>query len=282
MALSNENVGRVDERSELKPPRKYDGRANVVHMAKYYIAENRLNHPRRCQAKFKRNPDRKCWQFAARGERYCKFHGGHIIKARRRNNGGSNVRVDHLPRFYAKKLSGTLAEFVRESLNAPAAEQLDILEELALFRAHAAEVVSEYNMAVAIYNMLPPGTPAELVDKAKQTMFACGALMQHALERVAELTLTASKVRANQAGSVSIHDIVDVSNQWVRILYENTDEETARRIERAVKNVVRVAASKQEGTTLMPGQIEDTVRAMDNSIPRMPQPSTNGNGNGKH
>lgn len=225
-------------------------------------------------------------RWAVKGSQYCWRHGGAGEIARWRNNGGSKVRVDHLPRFYSKQLTGTLAEFVREALDCPAVEQLDLLQELALFRAHAAEAVAQYNKARAIWDVLPAHTPQHLVDQSAQAVWNAGALMQDILERVADLTLTASKVRANEAGSVSIHNIVDVSNQFVRIIYEYADEETARKIERAVKNVVRVAATKQEGTTLTPDQINQTVRAMDATIPRGPQPATNGNnganGNGKH
>lgn len=258
----------------------YCNNGDPSRLAAYWSREARAKHPSRCQAVFKGQPDKICCRWALKGSRYCARHGGKLERTHRANNGGSNVRVNHLPRFYSKQLTGTLAEFVRESLDSPAVEQLDLLQELALFRAHAAQAVAQYNMVRAIYDMLPVGTPKELIEQAKQAVWNAGAVMQDMLERVADLTLTASKVRANEAGSVSIHNIVDVSNQFVRIIYEMADEETARRIEHAVKNVVRVAATKQEGTTLTPDQIAQTVRAMDATIPRTP--ATNGNGNGKH
>lgn len=237
--------------------------------AKEHVKAARLNHPNRCQADLsKSRPEEPiCYRMALRGSQYCYFHGGH------KGNAGTNTV--HLPMFYSKVLTGTLFEYVQQGLDKPVVEQLQVMEELLLYKTTLLPAVALYNAAFNSGN-------AEAIANAT-------VLIRDGVAGLADLVHTVSKIRANEKGSISIHNLVEITNQLVRIIYDTAPDDVAREIERKVRDKVKIAYSQSEGTTITPDQVDDTILAMDATIARKPVElhatnASNGRngGNGKH
>jgi len=193
--------------------------------------------PYRCQAK--RRCGEQCKRWALKESSYCQFHGG---------RGNSRTRTDHLPAFYAKRLTKTLQAAIEEQLEQAPHEQLQLFEELALMRVYARDAVILYNAAV---------------DKGSEELrLSAGALMAQVLGDVAKMCQSASNVSLAGKDKVSIHNIEYVVGQIVRILYQTLDDEDAQRVEERIRSDLKVY--DQTGTTITPDQ---DVLAMDATVP---------------
>lgn len=176
--------------------------------------------------------------------KYCKFHGGRVRKAR------GEVRIDRLPKFYRNVLSKTLKEFVNDSLGAAPEEQLNLFEELAVFRGLACDVIKLHSKAEEGGNFETKAKAAEL--------------MKQALKEVVSVCESAARVSAIGKDKISVHDIQYMVNQIVRVAYATLSEEDARRFERSMKRDVKLPIRDESGTVLTPDM---DVSEMDATIP---------------
>jgi len=157
-----------------------------------------------------------------------------------------------LPRFYSKKLSGTLQQVVEEALEAAPAEQLELLEELAIMRTTTLDVLKLYEAAL---------------ESGKQEMIvSAGLVVREAMKDVQAMTSAAFDMEQKRRDKVSAHNIVYVVHQIVRISAEvfGEDLDKAERFRRLCLEKLRVDDGKQ-GTTITPDQ---DVIDMDSTIPR--------------
>lgn len=203
-------------------------------------------HPRQC--KYMRAGLVRCGKWAVKKSDYCATHGGQ----REANSPDKIVRVGHLPRFYSNKLKGTLRDVVEEALNAPVAEQISVLEELAVSRASASMVVDMLQQAIDQRN--------------GEAMVKAGLLVRETMEKVARLADIAARIES--AGpQVGVHTMHLIVNQIVRIAYEVFGEQQslAEEFERKVRSDVKLPSfGEVEGTSITPDQ---DVQEMDASIP---------------
>jgi len=205
-------------------------------------------HPRQCQ--YMRAGIIRCGKWAVKGSDYCATHGGKCEA----NSPDRIVRVGHLPTFYSDKLKGTLKAAVEGALQAPVAEQLSVLEELAVSRATAGLVVDMFQQAVDKNN-------GEAMQKA-------GFLVRETMEKIARLADIAARIQAS-GPNISVHTIHLIVNQIVRIAYEvfADDQPRAELFERMVRENVRLPSfGEAEGTSITPDQ---DVMEMDATIPRL-------------
>jgi len=207
---------------------------------------NSEDHPRRCQAKFKRKPGKICRNFALRDSRFCKFHGGARDRAL-----GRGVRVNHLPRFYQNVLTKTVAQLVEDQLGASPNEQLQIYEELALMRVAASQAVRLYGAALELGK-------DDIINNAS-------VLMRDALESVVDTCETAAKIEASAKDKFSIHSLQQVVNQIVRLAHEvfGDDQSKVEMFERLMRTKIKMPVG-ESGTTLTPDQ---DVTEMDDTVP---------------
>lgn len=157
-----------------------------------------------------------------------------------------------MPRFYGTALRGTLDKFVEECLDRPPHEQVSLHEELALARHSALNAISLYSTAVE------GGARGEALLTA--TM-----LMRESLSYVAEICEKCARVESASRDKVSGMQVSYVVNQVVRIAYESLDRDSAERLERGIRERVKIQSMGLDGTTLTPDQ---DVAAMDATVPR--------------
>jgi len=201
------------------------------------------DHPRRCKAL--RHDRSQCERYALKDSNYCSFHGGRRADKHR-------VRIDHLPKFYSKRLGPTLTARLEELTGAAPSEQLSLLEELSLMRVLAGDTVALYDAAVGTEK-------TELVANA-------GMLLRDALRQVADMCEKAARVDALAKDKISIHHLSFVVNQIVRIAAEVFGDDTTRaaQFEQLIRERVRLP-SIQQGTLLTP---DADVVDMDSTIPK--------------
>lgn len=203
-----------------------------------------MDHPRRCQARTKK----PCRMYACRDSRFCPRHGG------KKNSYRDGVRVAHLAKFYSRHLTGTLKDYVESVLGESPESQLNLFEELAIFRHTTCEAIKLYDLAQAS-------------DKP-ETRMAAAVMVREQLAEVGELAERAARVEAAMRDKVSVHNLQYLVNQLTRIMHDVCEKHDRRDIaeefERLVSDRVKVAGTVQ-GTTLTPSQ---DVREMDDLIPR--------------
>lgn len=195
----------------------------------------------------------RCGKWAVKRERYCATH------LYLENDGPDQiVRIGGLPVFYSSRLKGTLKDAVQQALDRPVHEQLSVLEELALVRASAADVVEEYCSAV------------EANDQRR--ILQTGLLLRDTMQKVANLAESATRI-AMSGNDVSVHTLHVIVNQIVRVAYEafKDNEDKAREFERLIFTQVKLPSlsGDVQGTSVTPDQ---DVAAMDAAVPYCPMP----------
>ena len=191
------------------------------------------------------------WKLA--GSDYCGWHGG-------RNNGRSVVRTHRLPRFYSRRLTRTLSEAVEAALAEAPDQQLQLLEELALFRTVAADSVGVYSAAVEALEQADDERAKKLRPFVDQT----AAIMRDNLLTVVSVCESAAKVHAIGKDKISVHNIRHVIDQVVRCAYDAFDgDDRVREFETMIREHVLI--DDQRGTSRTPDQ---DVAEMDGSVPR--------------
>lgn len=139
-----------------------------------------------------------------------------------------------MPLFYSKKLKSTLAQAVEESLNSPVVEQLSLLEELALMRGFANEVIVLADAAMFAN------------AKAKDTAILMAI---DVLKQVAAMAETAARVDRISKDKVSVHDLNAFVQQLVKIAFDSMPEKYARRFEKRIKEI------------MMPNTVDDSSKS---------------------
>jgi len=216
-----------------------------------------------CQARFKLRSEKRCHRaslVASRheGKGYCARHGG------TRSQPQYAVRNHHLPAFYSRVLTDTLAEAVKAQTDAAHLEQLDLLQELAIVRYTAGD-------AARVYGVTEQAYLAE-EDAAKKlalhrTLLQAGQVVRDVLSDVAKLVVAATNVQVLGQTKIDVVTLNAVVGQIVRIAHDTFgDDPRAVEFERACGQL-RVAA--QQGTESNP---DEDVGAMDDSVPRAPEP----------
>ena len=210
--------------------------------------------PRQCTY-IRRRFGARCRHFAMRGKTKCPQHGGH-----REGTANDRVRLYHLPRFYRSVLSKTLSAFVAECLDQSPHEQLTLLEELAVARGMACQVLALHTAAES----MPEETPEQRAAKQGATT-ASAMLTRDWLTWVAEMTERATRVAATARDKVSATDVQGVLNQVVRIAYDVFgNDPKAQQLEQALRDEIRVIESAA-GTSITP---DADALAMDASVPK--------------
>lgn len=194
-----------------------------------------------------RRNGKRCRKYKLRGSRTCEFHGGRTAQK-------NPVRVHHLPRFYSKVLTKTLADFVAECADIDPTERLGLMEELDLMRHAAMLPISLYNQAV---------------ENGKHAVIEIAASgMKQALNDLANMAERIVRMDAARKDKISVHTIEYVVNQIVRIMYEKLDEDEAKEIEATIRSKVKLPKSGVDGTSITPDQ---DALDMDDTIPKEPE-----------
>jgi hypothetical protein len=206
-------------------------------------------HPRQCQAKLRKKNGKKCNRWAMTGARFCHLHGG-------RRSANNNVRIGHLPMWYSKHLSKTIAEAIEESLAVDPSEQLSLYEELAIMRHTATTAVTLYSKAHEVQDP----------KKRDEAIAAAGALLQEAMRSVASMCEAAGRVESNKKDKFSIHNLHYVVNRIVQISHKvfHDQPDKAKEFERLIRSEVKLA-DDVSGTSITPDQ---DVIDMDMTIPK--------------
>jgi len=207
----------------------------------YYLAKGTI-HPRACKAKRRRDGE-PCCKWAVPGRNYCKFHGGHV--------GGKGPRVNRLPVFYAKRLSGTLKQVIETSLDAPVSEQCSVLEELAVMRETAMQVMLLFDVA--------------LTSGKEKLILNASMLVRDALKEIVATAKVAQDIENAASDKLSVHALGHVVNQIVKLAYEafKDDLPKARVFEKLIHEKL-VMPVEQVGTNLTPDQ---DALDMDSTVP---------------
>ncbi len=202
-----------------------------------------LDSERRCRAT--RRDGLPCMKWARRGRSYCVSHGGNKKK-------GQGPRLDRLPIVYAKLLPQTLAKVVETQLDAPVAEQLSALEELAVIKATARDVVALYGAAVE--------------SEDKDAVTSAGILVRDILSSVISCAEAAARIEATAKDKLSVFAVHHLINQVVKIAYRafQHDLPGAKVFEKLIRDEL-VIPTEQNGTLITP---DEDVVAMDATVPK--------------
>lgn len=148
----------------------------------------------RCAAYPKHKNGERCKLWRMRGSKYCNFHGGR--RRKRVNNSVTN--------FYSHKLSDTLNAAIQKQLDAPASEQLSLLQELALMRQSALTAVVIYDKTSEIDDVAIKAKAAELMAGAlKNVQSVCESAARVAMMNKAGLDALALRDFVNQVVRVA-------------------------------------------------------------------------------
>lgn len=198
---------------------------------------------------------RRCRRYALRGGRFCQKHNKGVGKLK------NVVRNNHLPIFYRKNMTKTLAQAVEEQLAVSPQEQLNLYEELALMRDACGQAVGLYSKARELADAEPDNM------KAQNMVLESSLLMRDYLKEVVSICESAHRIEASAKDKVSVHQLHFFVAQLVQQIYKGVGEDitTARHIEHLIRtNLALPAAQGSTGTTISPDM---DVRAMDETIP---------------
>lgn len=176
-----------------------------------------------------------------------------------------------MPRYYRRSLGPTLRVAVEEALAVPAAEQVELNEELALMREAASEAVKTFSDAVEVVRVAEATGRPEYIEPAREALRGASHLVMGSLERVGDYSLKLARVEALSKDNITIHTVYSVLSQVTRIFYVVCGEENealAREVERRIRDEVNVPGiASNDGTDITPG---DDIKAMDSTVPREP------------
>lgn len=195
--------------------------------------------------------------------------------------------------FYTKKVLGTtLQEAIEANLNAPVADQMSLLEELAIVREIASENVGFYANAISNIERINKAILVETSETEKEKKQAELQIWQGmklklgeeaiaALSKVSDFCSRAAHIDSLQRDKFSIHAINSVINQLCHICRSVFDlngvHHLAVEFERQVREKLVIPAAVTSasvavnnaannvalGTTLTPDKIDETVKLMD-------------------
>jgi hypothetical protein len=156
-----------------------------------------------------------------------------------------------LPRFYSKYLKATLQEAVEECLTQSPHDQVSVFEELALMRLTVEDAI-------------------KLWDKSREssalaTRMEAGMILRDQLKEVSALADQANRIMLAGKDQYSVHTLVHVVNQLVRIAYDvfADHRDLAEEFERQIRERVKLPTEGQ-GTASTPDM---DVADMDNTVP---------------
>ena len=179
--------------------------------------------------------------------------------------------LQDVPRYYRRSLGPTLKAAVEEALAVPAAEQVELNEELALMREAASEAVKTFSDAVEFVRVAEATGRPEYIEPAREALQGASHLVMGSLERVGDYSLKLARVEALSKDNITIHTVYSVLSQVTRIFYVVCGEENealAREVERRIRDEVNVPGiASNDGTDITPG---DDIKAMDSTVPREP------------
>ena len=230
------------------------------------------DHPRRCQHIYVTGVriGRRCKRWALKGATKCpRHHGRQEQRSITKHHGiaypkrqfGKGIHV-----FYAKVLGKTLQDKLKEIVESPNHEQMNLREEIALAKISAADTVQLYDGVCALYETAPPEKRATLGEAKLQT----GAVMRSVLGDVVDMCDKVTRVELAMKDKVTVQNIVIIVNQITKIAFDvfGVDNiEACYEFERRIKDQVRLPSDGPEGTTITPDQ---DVLEMDDTIPARP------------
>lgn len=221
---------------------------------------------------------RRCPKKAKHGSRWCDTCGKrrHISTVRQntggeRIGGGRKKPIGSLPVAYRRVLSQSLRSAIEAEMNESPAEQLSLLEELALVRHSTQRAVLLYDAAYG----LPDNN-----DERSQLLDTAGTLMRSALSEVAAMCRQAAQVDSLAKDKLSLAQVGVIIDQIVRCayevfgappvdangtVYEPVPNELIEQFALAVRERVRLpTVNAAHGTSITPDQ---DVTDMDATIP---------------
>lgn len=230
------------------------------------------DHPRRCQhlRTYGAYIGTRCKKWALKGATRCARHGG-----RTQQRFGGKISTPKfvaqgtkgLPVFYGKVLGKTLHDKLKELVEAPNHEQLNMREEVHLAKISAADMVQLYDGVSTLLESCPDDNQRKKLAEAK---LVTGAQMRAVLGDVIDMCDKVVRIEAGLHDKVTIQNIVIIVNQISRLAYEVFGEEHMDKcleFERRIKAEVRLPSEGPEGTTITPDQ---DVLEMDDTIPALP------------
>lgn len=225
------------------------------------------DHPRCCKATAL-NTGLQCRTPAMRDSDFCRIHQFRV---------SSKNGYVRLPRRY-KIISKTLQQRLEE-LEEDSASQLELREELNLYRASADDAILMYQTAIEIREAAETKLEAAEQNErdgllaAKQAadtlVERAASVMRSVLREVRECALDAAKIETMAKGNFTVSSVRSIVTQISRIMYEVCGEdnlEIAEEFDRRLNEKVKISDSV-EGTMITPDQ---DVLEMDSMVPASP------------
>lgn len=243
-------------------------------------------------------------QLQAAYREYCshpRYHNKYLIRNHYYcDNVEQHPLLENLMAFYKRVLCSTLMQAVEDNLAAPVANQLSLLEELAITREIACEPLAEYSYVREKIELLQgqlnnSDLSLDVVEKLQKALDVALKLRDvnadkaiAALSTVKEFCEKAARIDAMSRDKFSVHTLHSVVAQVTRIisdeLHENKLDHIAVSIEEKIKEKLVIPLPEasnvsnngnnnfgQLGTNLTPEMITDTVKLMDDMIPSGPE-----------
>lgn len=179
---------------------------------------------------------------------------------------------------YGRLLSGVVKRQVEELLDDGPAQQVSILEELALLRTHVARSVRMYSVATNAMHEEEAKSDderdQERLEKLRTAVEASGELMATQLERVAKMANTAAGIEQGQRGLITPTTILVLMQGMLRQVEAVCTQEQMKLITAKLKDDrLSIPGMEKPGTSILPGggdaneQIDEQVTLMDNTVP---------------
>lgn len=145
-------------------------------------------------------------------------------------------------------------------------EQINLFEELAITRVVANEAVTLYTATLEALANKPSNDVA-----AQNAKDLAGRIVVDAMQQVSRVCTQAAQIEATAKDKFSVHSLMHVVNQIIRIAYEVFEpdhRDKAEYFEHLVRTQVKLPRVTAEGTELTPDQ---DVMSMDNTVPATPE-----------
>lgn len=233
----------------------------------------------RCQAKFKRDPNKICPMWAMKGSSYCYKHGGRKKRGTLTNRG----RIHFVTSFYSHLLGPSLTKFIN---NRPGTskETLQIHEELEVARLGSMAVVRVYSFLTERLAVLERTNLAELDEERRKqvtqemrqyqtSLVGIGSELIKSMERVGNLAEKAYKISSASEVTFTPTDIHEIVEQIKRVMDEVCGEEygfIAQRFDMAIREKLRLPGKegKVEGSLVNPDALmQEMADSMVTGIP---------------